>query len=430
MSLLHDATNSETLASSNNNIEESPSNKKSISDSDKASSGIEMTNSHSLLNDATSLSGNAKALSDTASACSGNAGGKPTKNSCLKTDNAGVITNTKRRRRGLWALLVIVVLLPIVFCFLPMGTNSETRYILVDTDDNVDSVSQKVKNEVSPWQMVGFRVLSVAARYSNHVFTGRYQAKPFVSAFTLVRILAKGRQTPINLTLPQGWTKEDVAGRVAQKMMFDSLSLVRAMQDDSFCRSLGGLDTTLIATILIPNTYQLYWNISATDFLKRMYKESLAFWNDDRLGAADALGLTKEEVYTLASIVDAETTNNAEKPLVAGMYLNRLEKGMPLQADPTIKFALRRFDLKRIFGDMLRVDSPYNTYIRRGLPPGPIRIPSLSSIEAVLHPANHDYLYMCAKADLSGTHVFSRTFSEHRAAAAAYARSLNDKGIH
>lgn len=339
-------------------------------------------------------------------------------------------SNLSNHRRILIGLLIFVFLAFLTLCFLPMGTNGSTAYILVDQDDNIDSVKQKTENTIHPWQMTGFRIFSAAFRYSDHIHSGRYQAKPFVSAFTLVRAMAKGRQTPINLTLPQGWTKEDVAGRVAQKMMFDSLSLVHAMNSPTVCASLGGLDTSTIATILIPNTYQLYWNISATDFLKRMYKESQTFWNDDRIAKADAIGLTKEEVYILASIVDAETTNNAEKPLVAGMYLNRLETGMPLQADPTIKFALHRFDLKRIFGEMLKVDSPYNTYTHRGLPPGPIRIPSLSSIEAVLNPAHHDYLYMCAKADLSGTHVFSRTFSEHQQAAAAYARALNDIGIH
>lgn len=351
------------------------------------------------------------------------------KDSCRRK----TISNQHKRssnRHLLLALFIVIFLALCAVCFLPMGTNGKTSYILVDQDDNIDSVKLKTKSAIHPWQMIGFRVFSAAFRYSNHIHSGRYEAKPLVSAFTLVREMAKGRQTPINLTIPQAWTKEDVAGRVAQKMMFDSLALVRAMNDPILCDSLGNLDTATIATIIIPNTYQLYWNISATDFLKRMYRESEAFWNDDRLANAEAIGLTKQEVYILASIVDAETVNEAEKPLVAGMYLNRLEKDMPLQADPTIKFALHRFDLKRIFGDMLKVVSPYNTYTHRGLPPGPIRIPTVSSIEAVLHPAHHDYLYMCAKADLSGTHVFSRTFSEHRQAAAAYARSLNEKGIH
>lgn len=346
--------------------------------------------------------------------------------------NAEAARNAKttKRHRGILAVLVGLIIIIGALCFIPMGTNRNTAYVLVDKDDNIDSVEQKVKATIHPWQMMGFHIFSTAFRYSGHIHPGRYEAKPFVSAFRLVRAMAKGRQTPINLVLPQGWTKEDVAGRVAMKMMFDSLSLVQAMHNPDICDSLGGLDTATIATILIPNTYQLYWNISPTDFLKRMYKESKAFWTDQRLSEAEAIGLTKEEVYILASIVDAETVNESEKPLVAGMYLNRLDKGMPLQADPTIKYALHRFDLKRIFGDMLKVDSPYNTYTHRGLPPGPIRIPTVSSIEAVLHPAHHDYLYMCAKADLSGTHIFSRTFSEHRAAAVAYARALNDKGIH
>ena len=160
-----------------------------------------------------------------------------------------------------------------------------------------------------------------------------------------------------------------------------------------------------------------------------MKQEQQAFWEGNRKSKADALGMTPLEIMTLASIVDEETANNAEKPMVAGMYYNRLRQDMPLQADPTIKFALKQFDIRRIYNNMLRIKSPYNTYINTGLPPGPIRIPSVAGIDAVLNLIHHDYLYMCAKEDFSGTHNFARTYPEHLANAARYSKALNARGI-
>ena len=160
-----------------------------------------------------------------------------------------------------------------------------------------------------------------------------------------------------------------------------------------------------------------------------MQKESKDFWNADRMQKASQMGLLPTQVMTLASIIDEETANNAEKPMIAGMYYNRLKTGMPLQADPTIKFALKRFELKRIWNNLLFVDSPYNTYRNTGLPPGPIRIPSVTAIDAVLNYVHHDYLYMCAKEDFSGTHNFARTYAEHLQNAANYSKALNERGI-
>jgi UPF0755 protein len=188
--------------------------------------------------------------------------------------------------------------------------------------------------------------------------------------------------------------------------------------------------------MFVPNTYELYWNVGLEKFLDRMKKESDAFWKGDRQAKADKMGLTPVEVITLASIVDEETANNAEKPMIAGMYLNRLNlrngeypNGMPLQADPTIKFAWQKFELKRIYNKLLSIDSPYNTYRRAGLPPGPIRIPTVAGIDAVLNYAHHNYLYMCAKEDFSGTHNFAATYSEHLQNAARYSKALNSRGI-
>lgn len=208
----------------------------------------------------------------------------------------------------------------------------------------------------------------------------------------------------------------------------DSAVVAQHFADSAFCRQYG-YDTSTIACLFIPNTYEVYWNTSLEDFMKRMQKENTTFWNEERLRRAEAAGLTPNEVVTLASIVDEETANNAEKPMVAGMYINRLHTGMPLQADPTVKFALRDFSLRRIYHNHLNVESPYNTYRNIGLPPGPIRIPSIVGIDAVLNHVKHDYLYMCAKEDFSGTHNFARTYREHLANAAKYSKALNQRGI-
>jgi UPF0755 protein len=160
-----------------------------------------------------------------------------------------------------------------------------------------------------------------------------------------------------------------------------------------------------------------------------MKKESDTFWTEQRLSKAEKTGMTPQEVITLASIIDEETANNGEKPMIAGMYLNRLKSGMPLQADPTVKFALRQFGLKRIYNNLLNTDSPYNTYRNVGLPPGPIRVASVAGIDAVLNYVKHEYMYMCAKEDFSGTHNFARTYSEHLQNARKYSNALNERGI-
>ena len=175
--------------------------------------------------------------------------------------------------------------------------------------------------------------------------------------------------------------------------------------------------------------YNVYWDVSAEKFLNRMQREHDAFWNFGRKTKAEKLNMTPVQVMTLASIVDEETANNGEKPMIAGMYYNRLAKDMPLQADPTIKFAIRDFSIKRIYHKMLMTDSPYNTYKNTGLPPGPIRIPTIAGIDAVLNMDDHDYIYMCAKEDFSGTHNFAATYEEHKKNARKYSEALNKRGI-
>jgi len=221
---------------------------------------------------------------------------------------------------------------------------------------------------------------------------------------------------------------EQMAARLSTKIMIDSTEIIRALTSNETCEKLG-YDTCTIACAFVPNTYEVYWDISVDKLLLRMVTEHEKFWNTERKQKAHTIGLEPNEVSTLASIIDEETANNDEKPMIAGMYLNRLKSGMPLQADPTVKFALKDFALKRIYHNHLEVESPYNTYKHTGLPPGPIKVASIKGIDAVLNRVNHHYLYMCAKEDFSGTHNFAVTYQEHLKNAARYTKALNERNI-
>lgn len=300
-------------------------------------------------------------------------------------------------------------------------------YVYIDNDDNTDSIRKKITDAAHPGQLVGFRLLQFFRPMSVH--SGRYEIRSGESQLTTYRKIAGGIQSPVNLTIPSVRTLDKFAGFLGRKLMLDSATVSSALHDSAFC-AMWGHDTATIISLFIPNTYQVYWNISLHDFMTRMQKESENFWqSNQRSEAAQALNLSHNEVMTLASIVDEETANNAEKPMIAGMYMNRLRRGMPLQADPTIKFALQDFSLRRIYHKHLEVASPYNTYKNLGLPPGPIRIPGIAAIDAVLHMIQHDYLYMCAKEDFSGTHNFASTYQEHLANARKYTKALNERNI-
>lgn len=257
---------------------------------------------------------------------------------------------------------------------------------------------------------------------------GRYQLVNGMSNNTVINMLRSGLQSPVQVTFNNIRTIEDLAGVISQKIEADSVELVQLLKDEDFLKQYN-TDSAKVLSLFIPNTYEFYWNTDAEGFFKRMYTEYLKFWNNDRRDKAEEINLTPLEVSTLASIVDEETIKSDEKPMVAGLYLNRLKKGIRLQADPTIKFAIDNFNVSRVINKDKEVDSPYNTYKYAGLPPGPIRIPSISGIEAVLNPVKHNYLYMCAKEDFSGYHNFAKTLEQHNLNAAKYRRELNKRRI-
>jgi UPF0755 protein len=328
------------------------------------------------------------------------------------------------------AVLCLFCLLgAIYYCYIAdFSTSDSTQYIYIDDDDTQDSVQVKLKPFTTHVGLTAFNTLARTMHYSDHIKTGRYAIPTNTSVITIFRNLKNGHQEPVRLTIPESRTMDRLAGALSRKLMLDSATVAILLRDSTFCAQQGH-DTATIPCLFVPDTYEVYWNTSLDHLLKRLKKEHDHFWEGERTAKAQALGLKPDEVCTIASIIDEETANNGEKPMIAGMYLNRLKKGMPLQADPTIKFALKDFALKRIYHDMLRYDSPYNTYKNVGLPPGPIKIASVAGIDAVLNRVDHDYLYMCAKEDFSGTHNFAKTYQEHLRNAAKYAQALNKRGI-
>ena len=329
---------------------------------------------------------------------------------------------------GLAAAAAAVCAVAYYLVFSAFNTQGGSSYLYIDADDSFDSVCAKLDTAAGTRQLAGLRLLAMATGYGDHVRTGRYDAGGGVSTLGLLRRLRNGSQTPVRLTIPNVRTMDRLAARLGAVLMADSAAWAHCFGDSATLAAFG-TDTALLPCLFIPNTYEVYWDVTPRGLLGRMQRESEAYWIPERLALADSAGLTPDEVIVMASIVDQETANDAEKPMIAGMYLNRLHQGMKLQADPTVKFALKRFDLRRIYHDQLLTDSPYNTYRYEGLPPGPICIPALSSIEAVLHFARHDYVYMCAKEDFSGTHRFARTYAEHMQNAQRYAEALNRRGV-
>ena len=324
--------------------------------------------------------------------------------------------------------LLLIVGIIAFFVMAPVSGAEDTRYIYIDQDDTQDSVLQKIQPFARSAGFTGLQNLMRHNNYGENIRTGRYAIEPDDGAFTVFRRLKNGQQTSMNLTVPEVRTMDRLAAVLSHRLMLDSATIADALLSEETCLRLG-YDTATIAAMFVPNTYDVYWNMGIDALLERMQKEHDRFWQGDRLAKAAQMQFTPVEVCTLASIIDEETASNAEKPMIAGMYLNRLREGMPLQADPTVKFALKQFELKRIWQKQLSTDSPYNTYKNEGLPPGPIKIASIQGIDAVLNAVCHNYFYMCAKEDFSGTHNFAATYKEHLQNAARYTRALNERGI-
>ena len=307
--------------------------------------------------------------------------------------------------------------------------NRSVDYLYIPTGSGFEEVSDILTTDKFLKNRSSFEWVARRKGYEDKVRPGRYRIKDGMSNNELVNLLRSGKQTPVRVTFQNIRSREEFAGKISRQIEADSLSLLKLLCDEDYLKQFG-VDPLNSFVLLIPNTYEFYWNTSAKGFLARMAHEKTKFWNKTRLEKCQISGFSVPQVVTLASIIEKETIKDKEKPIIAGVYINRLGKGWPLQADPTIIYAWNDYTIKRVLNYHLTINSPYNTYLHTGLPPGPICIPSISSIEAVLNFQHNDYLNFCAKDDLSGYHVFASSLPEHNRNAKKYQAAIKKLDIH
>ncbi|MBR9833203.1 endolytic transglycosylase MltG [bacterium] len=313
--------------------------------------------------------------------------------------------------------------------YMPNVKINETTYLYIKTGANLQDVKRALAEKEIIEDTASFGWVAQKKNYHNHVYPGRYKIEKKMSNNALVDLLRSGIQEPIQLTFNNVRTKKELAAKVSTYIEATEEEILALLKNDEVARSYGFNSQTFIS-MFIPNSYEFYWNTTAEGFIKRMAKEYKNFWNESRVAKAGALGMKQSEVSTLASIVQAEQLMRPdERPKIAGLYLNRLRLGMRLQSDPTLIFAIGDFTIKRVLNKDMEIDSKYNTYKYAGLPPGPINVPEISSIDAVLNAEKHKYLYMCAKADFSAYHNFATNLSQHNVYAREYQRELSRRRI-
>jgi UPF0755 protein len=299
----------------------------------------------------------------------------------------------------------------------------ESKYIYIKTGSSYADMRKELLDKKVISSTGWFDLVAKRVNYES-VKPGRYEIKHGMSLYRLVRMLQYGRQTPVNFVIVKFRTKEDFARRIGTYLECDSATAMSFLQNADSLKNYG-IDSNSWYTKVIPNTYSLYWNTSPSKIFKKIFSAADDFWTAERKQKAAALGISTAEVITIASIVEEETNAAADKPLITSVYLNRVQKGMPLQADPTVKFAMKDFGLKRIYQKHLTYPSPFNTYIHTGLPPGPICTPSVQTIDAVLSSPQTDYIYFVANSDLKGGSVFTSNYQDHLKYAKLYQQALD-----
>lgn len=339
---------------------------------------------------------------------------------------------SKLHRFIIYALVILIIAALSVGYFLYQILNKsnvwvkdgENTSILIPTSSTFDDVKSILYQNGLIIHRNNFEWLAHKKKYDSNVKAGKYLITNGMSNNELINHLRSGNQQPVKLIFNNIRDIEQLSKRVSEQIEPDSISIINLLNDSIFISELG-FDTNTIPTLFIPNTYEVFWNVSPHDFINRMQREYNNFWNSERKAQAELLKMSIPEIIILASILERESQKNDEKNTIAGVYLNRLRRGWLLQADPTLIYALGDFSIKRVLNIHKEIDSPYNTYKYGGLPPGPICIPSISSIEAVLDNEEHDYMYFCARDDLSGYHVFAKTNRQHNRNAEKYRNALN-----
>ena len=347
----------------------------------------------------------------------------------------------KKKSSKIWLIVILVALvlgsIASIYAYniyrhvYARNVNLEQDYIYfyINTGADFEDIKEDLYEQGIIDDLESFIWVAERKNYQKFIKAGRYKIESKWNNNQLVNLLRSGIQEPIRLTINNIQTKKDLAGLAASKLELDSIELYRKLNDAEYL-SRFGFSKQKVMALIIPNTYEFYWDTDEDEFLQRMAGEYKLFWNEERMAKAAALKLSQTEVQTLASIVQKETFRADEKKVVAGLYLNRVRKKMKLQADQTVIYALGDFSIKRVLKEHLKVDSPYNTYKYAGIPPSPICVPEISSIDAVLNAERHNYIYMCAKEDFSGYHNFASSLREHNRNARKYQRALNQRKIY
>ena len=332
------------------------------------------------------------------------------------------------------ALLILVISICAYLLYINIFASNvqlkaeSSPYIYIPTGSDYPTVLQLLSRDKFLINEKSFYRTSHLMSYEKYVKPGRYKLREGMSNRELVALLRSGKQTPVQVTFNNIRTIEQLAQRISNQLEADSTSIVNTFNDSTLQLQNGFTNYNTIA-IIIPNTYEFYWNTSAEKFYNRMLKEYKKFWNNKRKEQAVAIGLTTIQVTILASIVEQETQKDSEKNNIAGVYLNRFRKNWRLEADPTLVFAVGDFTIRRVLNEYKLIDSPYNTYKYYGLPPGPICIPGIVTIDAVLNASHHEFMYFCAKDDFSGFHAFAITYDQHLNNARRFQNALSKRGI-
>lgn len=327
------------------------------------------------------------------------------------------------------SIIVIGASITGLYLYKSSSINIESdQYFIVTEIDNPSTVMNRLEREFGLKHPTVFKILSDRMNMQKWMKKGRYLIKKEMTLIELVNLFREGKRKTVDVVFAPGISLENFADRCGNKLEADTIDFYNILQDSVHLASLG-FNKTNVYALIMPDKYNLYWHTQADEILLKMKSEYEKFWNGERMQKLQRCGLSQLEVSTLASIVSKETNKTDEMSMIAGMYINRLKIGMPLQADPTIKFALKEPGLKRILNGHLQVQSPYNTYLNKGLPPGPICIPGKKSIDAVLDFETHDYIFMCAKEDFSGYHNFAANYDDHLKNAHKYRKALDERGI-
>ncbi len=338
---------------------------------------------------------------------------------------------------SLWIVFAGIILALIIFIrmyrtiFLPSIElpDKESIIFYIPTGSEYNWLLDELQDEGIVQDKKSFEWLAKKKNLASHVNPGRYRVTSGMSNNELINMIRSGKQEPLMFMFNDLRTLHDLAGRASEVLEPDSADFADYLTDPSTAEN-NGFNELSFPVMFIPNSYEFYWNTSPEEFVERMKREYIAFWSDGRTKKAKKIGLSREEISILASIVEQETLHPEENERIAGVFINRLNKGIPLQSDPTIIFAMNNFSIRRVLNDHKNFDSPYNTYINRGLPPGPICIPSISAIDGVLGYEDHNYIFFCAKPDFSGYHNFARTLSQHNKNARLYQQALNRRKIY